>query len=351
MYIACSHNFLNNIQTETKYPHTMQTFLESLPDYGAIQLLNDTQHIIRHKSQPICKHEKCVSLQRATRDRSGKQQRGLSEKKLLFRTDATNDFIYISMLDEVHVLLKHPKCTINTMQALNKNVSDIKKRQSKFPIFNTGVYIDHTKTSPLYPNLKQEMTKNKSFAMEIAEFELDLESAKLFMQTDNIQNKWRASRTDEKHGIQIDQKIQIENVLCIKLYCNHSKLCTEFRASYYKKANYTDTKDMIVNRHCDNHYWFGRFLTNAIEFYGESPNSNTRFYHGLSGKFIFNHFSAIFETPTSTTSDKTLASEFANDGVGIVLELAPKYNKEISFSKCLQVSDFSHFTQEKEVLV
>eukprot|EP01084_Bolivina_argentea_P081289 147205_1 len=94
------------LSLEDKYPHTMRQLLHSLPDYGPVQLLNDTQHIMRHQSLHQCENNTdCISLKRATRDRDEHNCRKLQEKRVFFNTNDSNDFIYISMLDEIHVLL------------------------------------------------------------------------------------------------------------------------------------------------------------------------------------------------------------------------------------------------------
>jgi len=114
-------------------------------------------------------------------------------------------------------------------------------------------------------------------------------------------------------------------------------------------SDLNDTNDDIVRKHCNAHYWFGRFLTTAIEFWGQIPKKSENFYHGLSAKFKFDQFSAVYEIPTSTTWDISVAQGFADEG-GVVLQLSPKYTDEANNSRCLNVSELSEFKGEKEKL-
>eukprot|EP01083_Nonionella_stella_P301824 1037691_1 len=160
----------------------------------------------------------------------------------------------------------------------------------------------------------------------------------------------RASKTDKRFGIFKDDRIHMEHLLAILLYCDNSKLCESFRESF-RKMHYDDTKEIVIQRHIDNYYWFGRFLFAAIEFWGAAPRTTDtkKFYHGTSCKFLFDTFSAVFETPTSTTWDKIIATNFCR-GSGVVLHLAPKFKDDLNPSKFLNVSDISHFPHEKERL-
>eukprot|EP01084_Bolivina_argentea_P279412 477680_1 len=404
-------NLTAKLSIKDKYSHTMHQFLNSLPEYGPVQLLNDAQHIMRHQSLFQCPNDTdCISLRRETQDRYEQKCRNV-----FFNTYHSNDFIYISMLDEIHVLLYHSRDDFaeQTLNRLSANVFNVNKenkqlssndvsnadpstnspvvawsenkiddieenKEDKIPTYSTGVYINYTEEKPLYPNLKDEITNLQDelgTLVSAHQFEEELSDAKKLVQSmkniekteinedekiqineeinehdafDQKVNKWKASRTNKKYGIIQNQPIQIEHILCIKVYCNYSKLCFKFRESYRKK-NAKETNESIISHHCANFYWFARFLTIAIDFFGYTPDPERKFYHGLSNKFVFNRFAAIFETPTSTTLDRLSASNFATDA-GIILELSVKYKKAISFSKCLNVAELSDHTREKELL-
>eukprot|EP01084_Bolivina_argentea_P150149 262214_1 len=341
------NNLTDNLSdTDNKYPHTMHEFLSSLHNYEPENLLADTYHIARHKPSGICVHGiNCKSFKRISRDRNEDE----TKKQSTFNTNNPNDYIYISMLDSAHNVYYHSSDHLKrrkSLKALSEDVSNIAKWKEQMPIYSTGVYINYLQTTPLHRNLKDEVTINQ---LTVKIFEYELQAAKIFMKAANITKQWTASRTDEKYGIHKGKPMQIEHILCIKLYCNHGDLCANFRESY-RHVNPKDTDSTVIKRHIQKYYWFGRFLLTAIVFYGEPLNKKNKLYHGMSGKFKFDKFSSILETPTSTTYSYNSAANFIRDGVGIILQLSPRYKKEVSFSKCLDVESFSDFPEEKEIL-
>eukprot|EP01084_Bolivina_argentea_P249777 418288_1 len=334
--------------TNHKYPYTMKSFLSSLSDYTPVKLLNDMEHIIDHQfahQHTICPNgSDCIHLKRAMRDRNTDSCKILSLKKELFNCDIIEDFIYISMLDRAHSILMHsPEIKANTIQLLKQDV-----KYTEIPIYSTGVYMEYHTLKPLYANLKDEVTQNRMYKITDTQFQTEIQSAKLFMVSENIANNWRANKSDKRYGIKIDEKMHIEHILCVSLYCNHSKLCEKFRQSY-RKQQLHESNDTIIQRHCRNFYWYGRFLKTAIAFWGQTAKKKDIFYHGLSRKFLFNELSTVYEIPTSTTDDISVAHPFSKD-FGIVLKLGPKWKNEINSTKCLDVSKFSEFKHEKEKL-
>eukprot|EP01084_Bolivina_argentea_P087911 158718_1 len=132
--------------------------------------------------------------------------------------------------------------------------------------YSTGVYMEYYTLKPLYQNLYDEIVGNPGCQIKEHQFFSELAVSQIFLKTSNRVNAWRAWRTDSKYGIKVNEPMHIEHVLCIKFYCNYSNHCEKFRRSY-RKMDVSDTKDDIIRRHCNNYYWFGRFLTTAIEFW------------------------------------------------------------------------------------
>jgi len=217
----------------------------------------------------------------------------------------------------------------------------------QYVAYSTGQFMEYHTLKPLYQNLFDEVVRNEDCEITDEQFDSELVASKLFSKTKHVINKWRAWKTDKKFGIKVNEPMHIEHILCAKFYCNYSKLCEQFRRSYRGSVDSTD--DDIMQQHCNNHYWFGRFLTTAIEFWGERPSKFDKFYHGLAAQFKFNQFSAVYEIPTSTTWDISVAQSFA-DANGVILQLSPKYKDEVNNSRCLNVSELSEFKNEKEKL-
>merc|ERR1712176_514786 len=249
--------------------------------YTHVDFLNDIDHVISHKLRhpQLCKAgSSCIHLQRACRDRSSEQCKTLNAKKQFFNCNDQSDFVYISMLDRAHVLLMHSDDVSDKMTKNIKKLKDDSKAIQYFA-YNTGVYIKYHTLKPLYQNLFDEVVRNDDCEVTDEQFNSELIAAKLFSKTKHVINEWRAWKTDKRYGIKVNEPMHIEHILCAKFYCNYSKLCEQFRRSYRGSVDSTD--DDIMRKHCNNHYWFGRFLTTAIEFWGERPTKSDNFYHGL----------------------------------------------------------------------
>eukprot|EP01084_Bolivina_argentea_P223309 377861_1 len=331
--------------TNNVYPYPMRLYLSSLAHYSATTFHDDVNHIATHKIQhPIrCNKKSCIHLKRATRDRHSEQDQNLQRKKELFNTQNYDDFIFISMLDRAHVILRH-----GTKSVEFEFKEDLARIEiNKIPTYSTGTFIEYHTLKPLFSNLYEELTRHKKHAITAEQFDSELEVSKIFLK--NIKpNQWRSCKGDEKYGIKLNEKIHIENVLAIKFYCNYTALCGEFRRSY--RAHQNDTDQDVIQRHCNDHYWLGRFLTTAIEFWGQIPGKNDVVYHGIKQYMKFDKFSAVYEMPTSTSWDINVAAKFTNECNGIILQLKPKWLKKMNNSRYIKVGTLSDFDDEKEYL-
>ena len=85
-----------------------------------------------------------------------------------------------------------------------------------------------------------------------------------------------------------------------------------------------------------------RNLYVAINFYGSRMDPNVTVWHGLSEKMVFKGFSAYFDCPTSTTTEKIVAAAtVAGDGRGMGVGLTSR-QKESPYI-ALDVTPFSRF--------
>ena len=129
----------------------MRSYLSSLPNYSASKFQDDINHIATHKIQnpEECKQKDaaCIHFQRAMRDRNSVDDKDIIRKKALFKTNKSHDFIYISMLDRAHVILRHAQQLSNFEQ---KQILDFKFKDDvervemdKIPTYSTGVFIEY----------------------------------------------------------------------------------------------------------------------------------------------------------------------------------------------------------------
>eukprot|EP01083_Nonionella_stella_P150959 481748_1 len=364
-------HFLTREISETRpfYRYGIKAFLSKLPGYSAIKLIDDVDHLLRchddvadtinyediqQRYGILCEsYEECVFSRRSQRETQQKVL-DIGEKKALFHSHNMTDFVYISVLDRAHVVLLHCDDDIDISKKLLHKDSRMIAKYSTYPVYSTGVYMQYDALNPLHLHLREEMTCNKLCHIGRDDWTLCLEKAKLFIQSSNAKGIWRSNESNPEHGIEKNDPLQIEHILSIIFYCDFSDLCEAFRGTYRRRTQHT-TDEEVQQLHSTHFYWFGRFVYGAIQFCGQKPlkpsrsKKNRAFYHGLKEKFLFNYFSASYETPTSTTYDLSVAQSFAGRG-GIILELGPKYKTEVNYSRCLDVSTISDYTAEKERL-
>eukprot|EP01084_Bolivina_argentea_P108246 193446_1 len=157
----------------------------------------------------------------------------------------------------------------------------------------------------------------------------------------NLEQCGRANKTDERYRIEMDEPIHIESLLCIHVYCNHATLRTMFSQSC-RAFHSTDTTIDIIRRHVNSFYWMGRFLKNAIEFWGNADSNITKkIYCPLPSKCVFNQISGIHEADMITTQSYGMAHYFSTTGChGTVLTLTPKYKATLHEINYLNVASF-----------
>ena len=118
-----------------------------------------------------------------------------------------------------------------------------------------------------------------------------------------------------------------------------------------------NNKENTYKRHF-NFYWFGRFLFEAIEFYGTVMNKKKEVYHGLDKQLLFSEFSTHFNSPTSTTTSEAIAFNFMkNNGIILILKncntshnnnITSQY--DLSQTRYMNVSFISAYSNEDECL-
>ena len=352
------------------YEDGMRHFVGNLPGYGPVQLQNDTEHVLDHKwkGRPCLNGRECIHSQRALRDRQNAQSQDIERKKRLFRTKSSADFVTISMLDRLHCIVHHDggmvrsqdkrRTPITLFQAFKQDAHSANLKET-YSVYDSGNFVDYAALKPLHHNLKDEMMNNRLCPIQEHQFNEHVRLSQLALasnSTNSIKHR-RAWKADESNDIQMNEGPRIEHVVCIKMYCNDDSLCKEFCNSFrsikdHQGSESEITQQDITQNHIDNFYWFGRYLSCAIELFGDTATEKTLLYRGVSVPFLFNAFSTVYEVPLSTTRAKNVAQQFATES-GIVLVLSPKYKNEINSSRYLDVGllGLSDYDNEKERLV
>eukprot|EP01084_Bolivina_argentea_P096732 173890_1 len=121
-----------------------------------------------------------------------------------------------------------------------------------------------------------------------------------------------------EYNIIRNEPIGIRHILAIIIYTDMTAFCTSFRATYRRIETETEEFE-VVERH-KQMYFYARSLYEAVEFFGRYMNKKLTVYHGLNKVMNFEQFTAHFNQPVSTTTDKIVAQKFSQN-VGIILVL------------------------------
>eukprot|EP01083_Nonionella_stella_P156304 506055_1 len=166
------------------------------------------------------------------------------------------------------------------------------------------------------------------------------------------------------YGIAHGSPILLEHLMCIILYCDYSKLCTAFSATFRRLQPY-ERIEVTISRNAEYANWSKR-LREAVELYGKRGwekrerdevkwNEDRNrikgpFYCGVGTLMVVPEFNIRLCAPTSTTTDDIIAQSFATDR-GTVLELN---NTGHWHSDSLRIWDckwISHYSKEDEKLM
>ncbi len=176
-------------------------------------------------------------------------------------------------------------------------------------------------TTPKYTHLKEEITTNTIYALDIEKFEMVEKKAKFFINC-NYSRQLKCFDKVERNGPFSKYKsgafyqgapITESLLMVIILYCDYTSLSYNFSTTFRYGDNAKNIKQ-LTERH-GNYYWFGRALRELVEGYSKEifDGVNDRYYHGISEQMIFQSTIARFNHPTSTTKKLTVAQTFATN--------------------------------------
>ena len=140
------------------------------------------------------------------------------------------------------------------------------------------------------------------------------------------------SRTmSDEYGIKMHQPLGVQHIMSLILYVQEPKYAKLFRQSYFGDARNVDE---LSREHCGNWYWFGRYLYEAIEFFGDTFSGNSgddksRIYMPASVIYKFPSFAFRLGMARSISTSKKNALYVSGDS-GSVIELIPKYNGTVT---------------------
>eukprot|EP01083_Nonionella_stella_P032961 90243_1 len=197
--------------------------------------------------------------------------------------------------------------------------------------------------SPLYGNLKEEVTQKSNYGITTDAFENEYKKGSILF---NLRHCRENIRSLERNGFPFEHK----HLLAMMMYTNCDRL------QYYFSKTYRDNEGK-------NHryfYHFGMYLKICIKRFGTrmhdicERNPIHSFYHGISeqlvlseyiGSEIYSNGGILIHGVLSTSSQRAIALAFAKNG--LMLELKGSLLAGFE-TKCFSVSWLSNFSEEKE---
>ena len=226
------------------------------------------------------------------------------------------------------------------------DILELDEKDEEYFEYGFGQEIKYHEHDAHYKSLKEEITQNPIHSISETAWNDTLAKAMYYVDCPKIQEEYTSNRHDIKYGVEMEgQPISVMNVVAILLYCNYDALQAEFSRTFRGLSNGDEEFELVVTRHCENFYWFGRSLFIAINFHGKHMDSKAVVWHGLSQKMVFKTFGTLyFDSPTSTTTAVSVAQGFSgSDGKGVILKLKSKYKGDFG-AVMLDVGPFSDFT-------
>eukprot|EP01083_Nonionella_stella_P022304 61692_1 len=224
-------------------------------------------------------------------------------------------------------------------------------QDDEYSNYEMGNFIRYNVLSPRYESLFRECTLNEISAVPKAHLDQYLEDAKICHE--NISFIVVCTTHSKNYGMTQYAPIDVAHILALIIYTEEILYSKWFTKSYLS-LSCTDA-NKVIQHHCNHWYWFGRYLFEAIEFFGntfdcDGWNTNHKLFEGSVTWFNFDSFTFPLHFPRSIAIIKSRAQEFATDR-GVVIELIPKYKSVLNNIKCINPYLVSHeYDQQMRLL-
>ena len=101
---------------------------------------------------------------------------------------------------------------------------------------------------------------------------------------------------NDYYYIRFGHHLGIEHVLALYLYCGYTDLCEKFSKTYI--GRFDEKEEDIQRKHYLRFYWLGRFLYEAVEFFGKT-NITQPLYVGIDQRVLLKSIFGEFHKPIS----------------------------------------------------
>eukprot|EP01083_Nonionella_stella_P168240 567423_1 len=206
----------------------------------------------------------------------------------------------------------------------------------------------------VYDDLKQEILNNPVHALSLEQFEQQLDSANVYVQCVHLKalkckhiDIYDTEPQPKDTGLATNAPITAQHILVLLFYCNFTELCTKFSCTFRRiRKNETDEEVKVRNGYF---FHFSRFLLETLHLFGTSLDKREFgkcVFHGVNRAMVFATMNQRVFCPFSTTSQISVALQFANRGLVLTLQRSSDLGNQKYFD-CSYISDF---TAESEKL-
>ena len=175
--------------------------------------------------------------------------------------------------------------------------------------------------TPRYSSFKNETLQH----LDINRYELAVTKSKEYIKTDRA----RAIKPNKfcyddyyhvfNYGVSQNDKISMEHILSIILYCDYSAYCTKFSASFRPLTRTESMKD--VKDRNSAFFYQSKLFRETVEGFGHYGYSESGpFYTGLDHVMVIPQFCLHLAAPTSTSKHIEVSLTFSTKA-GMIIEL------------------------------
>ena len=186
---------------------------------------------------------------------------------------------------------------------------------------------------PRYKDLKEEMLNYDHLATD--EIDKIMVKASKYLETE-----FAKSLGPESY------KIEMNNLICIILYCDYSELSRDFTLSFRKSHQFQLLAQ--IKRQNSKYFHWSTILKDTIQKYGQNYDGGLigQFHCGMSAVLNISQFNMNIDSPLSTSVQIYVALKFSGDS-GMLLEMDNSAGNATWISG-MDLSWISRFREEDE---
>eukprot|EP01084_Bolivina_argentea_P315900 547453_1 len=290
-----------------------------------------------------------------------------TQNEINFGFNDENDIILFELLDKIHFILYHSqdvrknvndKFVINiksTENMMNDNDDvkydeDSRMHAAVFAFGELFGYYDDDKhasnyIAPVYDTLKHELLRNPYYKLSMNKYNKYYVKSVELMKTEEFKSiKALDMGTDtQRIGIYPSDPIYINHIISLMIYSNETDAQKIYKENC-RKLFMKETRANVYKRHSFICHWT-RNLQESCMFYGTCLKPNESVYCGINTKLLFNSIEFVTNAPLSTSTDITVANNFATiDGIILKIQRADD-DTSCKYFDMMLISDY---IQEKE---